>query len=417
MSSVTIPPPLELTRSAVAPSAVTSPAHARGASILIASLNRPRGITGVHTHTSALCDGLQQFGYSAQHVNPFSGSQAWLAFFAARPLLDRINKTAATLWYRHWHAAALRTNLSKACAASPDVILAQCPVSACVALDVRAKRNLRTVVALVAHFNHSEAEEYRQLGSLSDSAYQRMLEFENRVLREVDQVIYVSDFARQVVESERKVQIRRSTVIHNGIPDVSKTANITRADLGLSPDDLVLINVGTLEPRKNQLNLLNLFDEIRKHHANAKLLLVGDGSHRAQLESSIRTRDLTDSVKLLGSRSDVHDLLSLADLYIHYAKLENCPVVLLEAARAGVPFAAIPSGGIPELQSSLNVNIALDPANIHNSFTTLHPLLGNPQLRGELGSRARAAFESHFTTAAMTRAYLEAMGLMRGSAT
>jgi glycosyltransferase involved in cell wall biosynthesis len=409
VSSVSLPQVLDLSRAASKPSAAS---RSRVASIIIASLNRPKGITGVHTHTAALCDGLEQFDCAAQHVNPFSGSQAWLGLFAVRPLLlDRISRTAGTLWYRHWHAAALRANLTNACAAPPDVILAQCPVSARVALDVRTKLNLKIQVALVAHFNHSEAEEYRQLGGLCEQSYRRMLAFENQVLRDVDQVIYVSEFARRVVESERNVQPVRARVIHNGIPDLKHRSPLTRADLGLCPNDLVLINVGTLEPRKNQLNLLNLFEEIRKHHAHVKLLLVGEGSHRAQIESSIRARKMAGCVKLLGSRSDVHNLLPLADVYIHYAKLENCPVVLLEAARAGIPFAAIPSGGIPELQSAMNVNITLDPSNIHNSFTTLHPLLSNPQLRRELGARARAAFESRFTTDAMTRAYLNALNL------
>jgi glycosyltransferase involved in cell wall biosynthesis len=291
----------------------------------------------------------------------------------------------------------------------PAGILAQCPVSARVALDVRRRLSLEMPVVLVAHFNHSEAEEYRMLGQLrSQRAYQRMLDFENRVLAEVDQVIYVSDFARRIVEEQRSIQARRSAVIHNGIPDVTKICTLTRAALGLSDDNLVLINVGTLEPRKNQLDLLGLFAEIHKRFPHARLLLVGDGPHRDALHAAIRARDLTGAVRLLGVRNDVHELLSLSDLYLHYAKLENCPVILLECARAGLPFAAIPTGGIPELQSAMGVSIALDPTNIRNSFTTLHPLLNNRQLREDLGRRARLAFESRFTTEAMTRAYLDA---------
>jgi glycosyltransferase involved in cell wall biosynthesis len=297
-------------------------------------------------------------------------------------------------------------------AACPNAIIAQCPVSAHAALQVRRKLNLNTRIALVAHFNHSEAEEYRQLGDLPcDETYRHMLGFENAVLQDVDQVIYVSEWARRIVESQRSIRPRRSSVIHNGIPDIASPPALTRAALGLREDDLVLINVGTLEPRKNQLNLLALFAEIHKQHPHARLLLVGEGSHRRHIESAIRALHLGDAVKLLGSRQDVHDLLCLSDLYLHYATLENCPVVLLECGRAGLPFAAVPVGGIPELQAAMNVTLNLDPARVTDSLAVLKPFLAAESLRKLLGSRARAAFESRFTTDAMTRAYLAALDL------
>jgi len=392
-----------------------APEIRRAASIIIASLNRPEGITGVHTHTAALQAGLKELGCESAHVNPFSGSRAWLPIFAVRPLLlSRLNRTKATLWYRRWHAAALRSNLLKAISqgSAPDAIIAQCPVSAHAALQVRRKLNLSTRIALVAHFNHSEAQEYRQLGDLPcDETYRRMLGFENAVLQDVDQVIYVSDWARRIVESQRSIRPRRSSVIHNGIPDIITPPTLKRDVLGLADDDLVLINIGTFEPRKNQLSLLAFFAEIHKLYPQARLLLVGEGSQRSQIESSIRALRLTESVRLLGARRDVPDLLAIGDLYLHYATLENCPVVLLECARGGLPFAAVPVGGIPELQAALHVTLALDPARPNETLAALKPVLAAKPLRKILGGRARAGFESRFTTNAMTRAYLAALDL------
>src|SRR5438093_1626056 len=83
------------------------------ARVIIASINREEGDTGVHTHTRMLSAGLRDASVKCDLVSPFSGSRKWLPVFAIRPLLlKRINKTWSTLWHRRWHAAALRDNLA-----------------------------------------------------------------------------------------------------------------------------------------------------------------------------------------------------------------------------------------------------------------------------------------------------------------
>jgi glycosyltransferase involved in cell wall biosynthesis len=389
------------------------PSQRSAASVVIASLNRPRGTTGVHTHTQALEQGLSALGCSCSVISPFSAGVKWLPAFALRPLLiHRISATASTLWYRHWHEAALRSALTAQLEQnSADVILAQCPVSAHAALHVRRHLKLNCRIAMVCHFNRSEADEYRSTGELSiEWAYQRMLEYEAAVLHEVDQVIYVSQWARGIVEDQRRILPRSSVVIHNGIPD-SDAAPLTRKSVGLADDDVVLINVGTLEPRKNQLGLIALFERIVNECAKAKLLLVGSGSARAAIETEIQARGLAGKVLLLGSRADVPSLLKLSDVYLHYAKLENCPVILLECARAGLPFAAIPAGGIPEVQAQMGVQFALDENDPEQSLHTLRPLLAERSRRLEIGRVVRLAYLQRFTTDVMASRYLDSLNL------
>ncbi len=382
--------------------------------VIIASINREEGDTGVHTHTRMLRGGLQAAGVNCKAIGPFSGSSKWLPIFAVRPLvLKRVNKTWSTLWHRYWHAAALRENLLSALAdGRNDAVLAQCPVSAHVALDVRTQLRGDFPVAMVCHFNGSEAQEYRDKGELrSESRFRAMLDFENQVLRDVDQVIYVSNWARESVEGSRGVTPRSATVIWNGLADVSPGLLVSRKQLGLSDDDLVLINVGSLEQRKNQLGLIDLFEEISAEHPKARLVLVGDGPQRPQIEAKIAAKGLIDRVKLLGMRRDVPALLGAADIYVHYATLENCPIVLLEAARTGLPCAAIPTGGVPELLEQLQSGVALDPLDAMRSLNALDPLLTNPSVRSELGQRARENFVRRFTAEAMTQQYMDALGV------
>lgn len=380
--------------------------------LVIASINRPEGDTGVHTHTKMLADGLRQAGVSCEVVSAFSGSRAWLGVYAMRPLLiHRLNKSWSTWWHRHWHAAALRQSLLRDVNAKrPDVVLAQCPVSARVALDIRNETRADFRVAMVCHFNHSEAAEYRDKGELAGRRrYDEMLAFEDRVLEEVDRVIYVSAWAKQNVEQARGVQTRAASVIWNGLSDAPTTSALVRADLGLAGDDLVLVMVGSLEPRKNQLGLLPLFAEINAECPSARLVLVGDGLQRHEIERRVDQLELRGAVKLLGHRRDVPAILPLCDLYVHNASLENCPLALIEAARAGLPFAAIPAGGVPELQNALDCRIELVSNDLKRSLENLRPLLNDASQRREQGKRAKERFVATFTRKAMTQAYIEAL--------
>ena len=391
-----------------------SPASSAGLGrVVIATVARPTGDTGVHTHSRALRGGLLNAGFDCELATPFDRGRKWLPIFSARrAVIYPLNRTWATRWYRHWHLAALRENLLESLGARfVDGVVAQCPLSARAALDVRRRLDRRFPIDMVCHFNHSEAREYRDKGELSDPRYyQSVLAFEKDVLESVDQVIYVSAWAQRVVEQERGIKPQASTVIWNGLPGTTPPPKLIREDLGLGSDDLVLINVGTLEPRKNQIALIELFKHVVAEFPRSRLLLVGEGPSRREIEARIAAIGLQSQVQLLGMRNDVPDLLALSDLYVHASLLENCPMALLEAARAGLPVAAAPAGGVPELLEALN-GVAIDVDDPAASLATLRPLLRNRPDRARAGQSARILFEQRFTREAMTCQYLRALGL------
>src|SRR5665213_1282190 len=362
--------------------------------VVIATINRPTGDTGVHTHTAALMNGLNSANVPCVVQSPFSRGPSWLPLFAVRRIIGPLNPTWGTRWYRHWHGAALASNLKRhICRHGASAVLAQCPVSAAAAIQVRAELGLTFPILMVCHFNFSEANEYRDKGELRDDAsYQAMLTFESNVLAAVDRVIYVSEWARHAVEQERKIKTRGSSVIWNGISPATndplpreqlalnghvrvsasdfvesaprtvfsgthesvRSADPTQIARGHpSPNDLVLVSVGSLEPRKNQFGLIDLFAQIVSHHSNARLLLVGDGADRTRIQRRIAELQLEPKITLLGLRRDVPALLAASDLYVHYAAMENCPLALIEAARASLPIAAAPGGGAAELLEAL----------------------------------------------------------------
>ena len=89
--------------------------------------------------------------------------------------------------------------------------------------------------------------------------------------------------------------------------------------------------------------------------------------------------------------------------------MENCPLALIEAARAGLAFAAVPAGGVPELQRALDCQYELQPHDLRASMDNLRLLLDNADCRKDAGARAQRQFKATFTRDAMTQAYIDAL--------
>lgn len=102
-------------------------------------------------------------------------------------------------------------------------------------------------------------------------------------------------------------------------------------------DEVVLGNVATLKPVKNQLFLLEVFSEYHKMNPNSKLLLVGEGPSRKNIEEKVKNLGLQDRVILTGVRSDVHRLLQAMDVFVFPSLFEGLPVTMVEAQAAGLP--------------------------------------------------------------------------------
>ena len=111
-------------------------------------------------------------------------------------------------------------------------------------------------------------------------------------------------------------------------------------------DELVIGHVGRFDAAKNQSFLLDVFSEIVKREPNAKLLLVGDGPLRKQIETKVAALGLSDRVIFTGVRSDVADLMQAMDILVFPSKNEGLPVTLVEAQAAGLP--CVISDSIPK---------------------------------------------------------------------
>ncbi len=213
-----------------------------------------------------------------------------------------------------------------------------------------------------------------------------------------------------------KLQPPRGAVIHNGSAESVEVPNrvTARAELGLHPDAVVLLNVAALVTYKDQASLLEAARILRDGGDEVELVIVGEGPRRAELEALAGERQLSRHVRFLGHRADKTTLFAAADVYVQSSRDEAFPMVLLEAGLQELPIVATEVGGVAELITD-GVTGSLvpseDPAALAGAIRTLlrEPDQGRGRAR-QLAERIRGGFlAEHMVrdTAAAYRRLLE----------
>ncbi len=171
-------------------------------------------------------------------------------------------------------------------------------------------------------------------------------------------------FGKKICASDRYFNVRNAIDAEKYIYD-KVIADSIRKELGYTDDDFVIGHVGRFSAPKNHVFLLDVFNEVHKRDPKYKLLLVGDGELREEIEQKIKDYGLGNVVTLTGVRSDVNRLMMGMDLFLFPSLYEGLGIVMIEAQATGCP--CIASDGVPkEAKISESVEyIELDEACEH----------------------------------------------------
>ena len=110
-----------------------------------------------------------------------------------------------------------------------------------------------------------------------------------------------------------------------------------RKAFGITEKTLVVGHVGRFSPPKNHAFLIEIFCDIVKRRPDSKLLLVGDGVLRKDIEKKCHDHAIWDKVIFTGLRGDVPDLLQAMDVFAFPSLYEGLPLVIVEAQASGLP--------------------------------------------------------------------------------
>ena len=196
-----------------------------------------------------------------------------------------------------------------------------------------------------------------------------------------DRLVAVGQATRQALIDNEGLPAERVEVIYNGV-DLSKFNDIAstargevRKELGLEATDFVMTLVARLDPIKDHSTALATLKRVRESVPTAKLLIVGDGPERANIEVAIANGNFQGSAVMLGTRRDVPQLLAASNVFLLTSIGEGIPLTIIEAMAAGVPIVSTNVGGIPEMMThgeSGFLHDAGDTFGLADSITTLH---------------------------------------------
>lgn len=113
-------------------------------------------------------------------------------------------------------------------------------------------------------------------------------------------------------------------------------------------NEKLLIHTSNFRKVKRIEDVVKVFATVHEHMPS-KLLLVGDGPERAQIEKMCRQMGICDDVRFLGKLDAVEEVLSICDLFLMPSEKESFGLAALEAMACEVPVISSDAGGIPEL--------------------------------------------------------------------
>lgn len=213
--------------------------------------------------------------------------------------------------------------------------------------------------------------------------------------------------------------------IANGINaeafDVSRAHSAPRRLLGeFAPPGSVLVgHVARLDKVKDQAGLVQAFELLRKAcaHADCRLILAGEGPQRDELERLIAELGLTGTVRLLGTRDDVAELLAECDVFALSSIAEGMPVTLLEAMAASLPVVATDVGSV-SLVVEAGVTGTLVPAVDPPAMAeALRAYVMDEALRHQHGAAGCARVAARFSLSAMVTGYVTLYDNLLGRST
>lgn len=171
--------------------------------------------------------------------------------------------------------------------------------------------------------------------------------------------------------------------------------------------------VARLEVHKDQPTLIRAVALLRDQRLSVDLCLIGEGSHRPQLEALIAELDLAERVELLGSRRDIPELLCQLDLFVFCARPdEGFGIALAEAMAAGVPIVATDVGACREVLDGGRCGLLVEPGNPAALAAGIRAVLADPVAAQVRAAAARQRALRDFSVAAMAEAYGRELGLI-----
>jgi glycosyltransferase involved in cell wall biosynthesis len=211
----------------------------------------------------------------------------------------------------------------------------------------------------------------------------------SKMLNDSDRVVALSSDIKVRATQHYNVS-KEIDVIHLGIPKPIFTKK-TRNDLNFKPDDILLVTVGRLIPRKALQDLINVVKIL--DNPAMKLIVIGDGPEKTRLEKFAKSLGIREKILFQGHVSDNEkfQLINISDIYVSSSQHEGFGIVFLEAMMSGLPVVCYDNGGQSDFLIDQKTGFLVNQGDTKLLVKRLNELSENPNLRKQMHQ-----FNSHY---------------------
>jgi glycosyltransferase involved in cell wall biosynthesis len=216
----------------------------------------------------------------------------------------------------------------------------------------------------------------------------------------------VSEAVRSVL-LDSGIPAQQVQTVYSGI-DLRRIDAVPAAPPLFPASTRVIGTVGHLAGHKGHTYLLQAIPILHRLVPDLRLVIIGDGALRPQLEAQAAALGITAQVQFMGFRHDVLALLQTFEVFVFPSYLEGLGTSLLDAMALRKPIVATRAGGIPEVVQDGVTGLLVPPRNPQALAQALGVLLQHPAQARAFGNAGRARVEQYFTAEHMGRCTLEA---------
>lgn len=225
----------------------------------------------------------------------------------------------------------------------------------------------------------------------------------------VDCVVPVSNNIEDVLVERIKAPRHKMRTIINGIATdlFAHRPRPRRLQEEFSiPDGCRVIGtVARLDGIKDQIGMIKTFELIGNRLGDCRLIMVGDGPMRDELEAYINAHGLQQRVIITGPRNDVPDFLNLFDLFVLSSLSEGTSMSLLEAMASGVPAVVTNVGGNPAIVEHNTNGLVIEPSDPAALAGAIVSILSDPELHRTFSERCAAKVRRDYSIERMAEDY------------
>ncbi len=218
--------------------------------------------------------------------------------------------------------------------------------------------------------------------------------------------IAVSEYLKKKLVASG-IRADKITVIYNGVSFNSK-----HKTQNTKPDNqqVVIGSIGRLHKVKNYAELIKACSSLDID--NWKLVIIGEGSERNNLERLIDNLGVGDRVQLLGNKDNIIEQLSQIDIYVQPSLAEGFGITVIEAMLAGKPVIVSPFGSLPEIVKDGKTGIVMAGANATDIAEAVASLATDKEKARQLAvagqAYARKTFDINSWVQKIEKSYIEA---------